>query len=141
MFAYRNRAGTTSELASWVSEKLWGFVCFEFLVRSREFPLSMMENHFESGCHQKQLMLLSYKICPCHPGKLKWRMNWNTGEHNHDNKSCSWLMDNFDVQHFRSSKIFTSIKSLKFRLHFLGNAAHGVHSRLIWSRGGGGEVT
>ena len=31
----------------------------------REFPLSAIENRFESRCQQKQLMLLSYKICPC----------------------------------------------------------------------------
>ena len=41
----------------------------------REFPLSAVANLFEFRCQQKQLLLLSYKICPCClyqlPGALK----------------------------------------------------------------------
>ena len=65
MFAHKNHfwnAQQARQLPGF-QRNFAAFIVLNFC--SREFPLSTIANLFEFRCQQKQLMLLSYKICPC----------------------------------------------------------------------------
>ena len=67
----------TSMLATWGEEKHLQF-CFFWITGWRNFLCLQSWSASNSGVNQKQLVLLSYRICPCYRDPLVWDQTFET---------------------------------------------------------------